>query len=47
MIMITQSLAYPVEFHLSNVLIVIFTIVVLGYLAALIASARIGKKLVE
>lgn len=47
MIMITQSLAYPVEFHLSNVLIVIFTIVILGYLAALIASGRIGKKLVE
>jgi len=46
-IMITQSLAYPVEFHLSNVLIVIITIVVLGYLAAKIASARISKKLVE
>ncbi|VAW11566.1 Lipoprotein releasing system transmembrane protein LolC/LolE, partial [hydrothermal vent metagenome] len=30
-IMITQSLAYPVEFHLSNVLIVAFTIVFLGY----------------
>ena len=46
-IMITQSLAYPVEFHLSNVIIVVLTIVVLGYLAAQIASARIGKKLVE
>ncbi len=47
LVMITQSLAYPVEFYFTNVLIVIFTIVVLGYLAALIASARIGKKLVE
>ena len=46
-IMITQTLAYPVEFHLINVLIVIFTIVVLGFIAAKIASARIGKKLVE
>ncbi len=46
-IMITQSLAYPVEFHLTNVMIVIFTIVVLGFLAAKIASARISKKLVE
>jgi lipoprotein-releasing system permease protein len=46
-IMITQSLAYPVEFRLVNVLIVILTIVVLGYLAAKIASARISKKLVE
>ncbi|MEN8187848.1 MAG: FtsX-like permease family protein [Bacteroidota bacterium] len=46
-IMITQSLAYPVEFYLSNVLIVIITIVVLGYVAAKIASARISAKLVE
>ncbi len=46
-IMITESLAYPVEFHLNNVLIVILTIVILGFLAAKIASARISKKLVE
>lgn len=46
-IMITQSLAYPVEFRMVNVLVVIVTIVVLGYLAAKIASARISKKLVE
>lgn len=46
-IMITQSLAYPVEFKLVNVMLVIVTIVILGYLAAKIASARISKKLVE
>jgi len=46
-IMITESLAYPVEFHLTNVLIVVLTIVILGFLAAKIASARISKKLVE
>ena len=46
-IMITQSLAYPVEFHFTNVFIVISTIVVLGYIAAKIASARINKKLVD
>ena len=46
-IMITHSLPYPVEFYLSNVLIVILTIVILGFLAAKIASARISKKLVE
>ena len=46
-IMITRSLAYPVEFKLMNVLIVIMTIVVLGYLAAKLASGRISKKLVE
>ena len=46
-IMITQSLAYPVEFQLTNVLIVIFTIVFLGYFAAKLASGRINNKLVE
>ncbi|MCA0930821.1 ABC transporter permease [Lutimonas saemankumensis] len=45
-IMITQSLAYPVEFRLTNVLVVVLTIVVLGYLASKIASARISRKLV-
>ena len=46
-IMITQSLAYPVEFRYINVMVVTLTIIVLGYLAAKIASARISKKLVE
>lgn len=46
-IMITNSLAYPVEFRLMNVMVVIMTIIVLGFLAAKIASARISKKLVE
>lgn len=46
-IMITQSLAYPVEFRMVNVMVVVLTIVVLGYLSAKIASARINKKLIE
>jgi lipoprotein-releasing system permease protein len=46
-IMITKSLAYPVEFYFTNVISVIITIVVLGFIAAKIASARISKKLVE
>lgn len=46
-IMITQSLAYPVEFYFINVLSVIITIVVLGFIAAKIASGRISKKLIE
>ncbi len=46
-IMITQSLAYPVEFRLVNVMVVIGTLLFLGFLAAKIASARISKKLVE
>jgi len=45
--MITQHLAYPVEFTLFNVLTVIVTILVLGFLASKIASGRISKKLVE
>ena len=46
-IMITQSLAYPVEFRLVNVMVVIVTLLFLGFLAAKIASARISTKLVE
>jgi lipoprotein-releasing system permease protein len=46
LVMITEYLAYPVEFYLSNVLIVALTIVVLGYLAAILASGRITRKLV-
>ena len=45
-IMITQSLAYPVEFYFTNILTVILTIVVLGFIAAKIASGRITKKIV-
>jgi len=45
--MITPHLAYPVEFTFLNVISVIVTMLVLGYLASLIASSRISKKLVE
>ncbi len=47
LIMITNSLAYPVEFYLSNLVVVVLTILVLGFLAAKMASIRISKKLVE
>ena len=43
-IMITESLAYPVRFSLQNLLIVLATIMILGFLASLIASSRAGKK---
>ena len=43
---ITPSLAYPVEYQLINVLIVLATIVVLGVVAAKIASSRVNKKLI-
>ncbi|MFY9242980.1 MAG: FtsX-like permease family protein [Polaribacter sp.] len=45
--MITESLPYPVEFQFSNLLIVIFTITILGYIASKIASSRINKEFIE
>ncbi|WP_299521878.1 FtsX-like permease family protein [uncultured Lutibacter sp.] len=45
--MITQHLAYPVELTFLNIITVIITILVLGFLASKIASSRISKKLVE
>ena len=46
-IMITPTLAYPVVFSLENVLIVMGTIVSLGFMASLIASSRVSKKLLD
>lgn len=46
-IMITHSLAYPVEFKAINVIVVVATLLVLGFIASQIASGRISKKLVE
>jgi len=47
LVMINQSLAYPVEFKMINVFIVTLTIVLLGYLSAKIASARISQKIIQ
>jgi lipoprotein-releasing system permease protein len=47
LIMITPTLAYPVIFSLENVLIVMGTIVTLGFIASLIASSRVSKKLLD
>ncbi len=47
LIMITPTLAYPVVFTLENVLIVLGTIISLGFIASLIASSRVSKKLLE
>ena len=44
---ITPSLAYPVEYKLMNVVVVLVTIVVLGILASKIASSRVSKKLLS
>ena len=47
LIMITPTLAYPVIFSVENVLIVMGTIVILGFIASVIASSRVSKKLLE
>lgn len=44
---ITPSLAYPVEFNVINLSIVIGTIVVLGIISSKIASSRITQKLIS
>ncbi len=44
---ITPTLAYPVEYRLVNVLLVLVTIVVLGVIAARIASNRINYRLLK
>jgi lipoprotein-releasing system permease protein len=46
-IMITPSLAYPVAFLFKNVLLVLATIISLGFIASLIASSRVNKKLLD
>lgn len=45
--MINDFLAYPVAFTLENILLVIITMIILGYLAARIASSRISEKMLE
>lgn len=47
LIMITPTLAYPVVFDIKNILIVLFTIVILGFIASKIASSTVSKKLLE
>jgi lipoprotein-releasing system permease protein len=47
LVMITPTLAYPVVFSLENVLIVMATIITLGFIASLIASSRVSKKLLD
>lgn len=47
LVMITDTLAYPVVFSVMNIAIVLATIISLGFLASLIASGRVSKKLME
>lgn len=45
LIMITPTLPYPVVFSFQNVIIVFLTIFLLGFVASLIASSQVSKKL--
>lgn len=45
--MLTATVPYPAELHLSNFLIVMATITVLGFVAAQIASSRISMRFLE
>jgi lipoprotein-releasing system permease protein len=47
LVMITESLAYPVRFSMENCTIVFLTIAVLGCLASYIASSSVNKKLLD
>ncbi len=42
---ITPSLAYPVEYKIGNVALVIATIIILGFFSAKIASSRISREM--
>ncbi|MBE98832.1 ABC transporter permease [Flavobacterium coralii] len=47
LLMLTQTLAYPVSLTANNILIVIVTIYVLGILASWLAATRINGRLLE
>ena len=47
LIMITETLAYPVKFTVQNILIVLATVTILGFVASYIAASRVNKKLLE
>jgi len=47
LVMITPTLAYPVVFTIENVVIVFGTIFTLGFIASIIASSRVSKKLLD
>ena len=47
LVMLTPSLAYPVQIKMINFIVVILTIVILGVLASKLASQRISKQLIQ
>lgn len=47
LVMITESLAYPVKFTFANVLVVLLTIAAVGVLASWFAAWRVNKKFLD
>lgn len=47
LIMINSNLPYPVVFEAKNVVLVLFTIIILGFIASKIASSTVTKKFLE
>ncbi|MDV6169678.1 FtsX-like permease family protein [Flavobacterium sp. DG1-102-2] len=47
LVMITNTMAYPVNFNAMNIVIVLVTIFTLGILASRIAAGTVGKKLLK
>ncbi len=45
--MITRTIPYPIEFKLENLILVVVTITILGYVSAIIASNRISKDFIQ
>lgn len=46
-LMITDSLAYPVQFKWINLVLVCATVLILGFLASFIASRSVSQKLIQ
>jgi len=44
LILIRPGFAYPVEFNISDIFVVFFSIFILGFIASYIASTRVNKK---
>lgn len=47
LLMITPTLPYPVNYNLTNVVVVVLTIFILGILASYIAAGRVDKNLLK
>lgn len=47
LVMITENLAYPIVFNYTNIVIVLLTIGILGFIASWIASSRVNRNLMD